>query len=419
MTKRLLSLLLALFMVLTLANIPAGAEGKDPVVIKLLTFSANGGHETIVKRFNETHDDIQIELDNSAATWEDIGTKLITMSAAGMAPDIATVSTSYYPQFAAQNMLLDITDYVEQNLNKDEYYWNVIEGLYRDGKLYGLPISIYTLMCYYNRDMFEAAGIQTPSLDWTKTWTMDEWAEIGAKLSSGEGLDRIYGAWIEFQLERTACFLFPRGLDYWGENLYPQFDNPDIRAIHEKLYTMMHTDKIMPDSATTKTTSTAQLFADGKLGMYITGTWSHPEIAESGVNYGILPTPDGTSVGYVDVYIPLAATKHPEETKEVMLWLIGEEASSIKYEEFTWGPQVNRAATEKNMDIMFAGLTSEEKQSIFDSLEHSRPLTVFDKWAEFLTASLLPIFEMMGIGEYTVEEGFDLLQEEALLITGN
>lgn len=416
--KKLGTILLAVLLVLG-TILPAIAEGTEPVVIKLLTISGNGGHDTIVQRFNETHDHIQIELDNTASSWEDVSTKLITMSAAGMPPDIATVSTSFYPQFAAQGMLLDITDYVEENLNKDEYYWNVIEALYRDGGLYGLPISIYTLMCYYNRDMFEAAGLEVPSLDWNDTWTMDEWGEMGAKLSSGEGLDRVYGAWIEYQLERTACFLFPRGLDYWDENLYPQFDNQEIRDIHEKLYTWTHTDKIMPDAATTKTTSTAQLFADSKLGMYINGTWSHPEVAQSGLNYGILPTPDGKTVGYVDVYIPLAATEHPEETKEVMLWLIGEEPSSIKYEEYTWGPQVNRAATEKNMDIMFTGLTDEEKQCIFDSLDNNKPLTVFDKWAEFLTASLLPISQMMGIGEYTVDEGFDLLQEEALLITGH
>ncbi len=416
MTRRILSAVLALVLLLGAFGVPAMGEGVKTV--KMLAISGNGGHDTIVKRFNETHTDIQIELDNTASTWEDASTKLITLIAADMGPDITTVSTSFYPQFASQGLLMDMTEYVEANVNKDEYYWNVIEGLYRDGKLYGLPISVYTLMCYYNKDMFEAAGLEVPSLDWTNTWTMEQWAEYGAKLSSGEGLERVYGAWIEYQLERTACMLFPKGLDYWGENLNPQFDNPEIRAIHEDLYKMMHTDKIMPDSATTKTTSTAQLFADAKLAMTITGTWSHPDFAQSDINYGVLPTPGGTTVGYVDVYIPLAASKEPEATKEVMVWLIGEEPSTIKYQEYTWGPQINRAATEKNMDIMFKGLTAEEKNCIFESLDHNKPLTVFDKWAEFLVASLLPISEMMGIGEYTVDEGFDLLQEEALAILG-
>ncbi|GHV26163.1 ABC transporter substrate-binding protein [Clostridia bacterium] len=416
--KKVLSVLLTAAIALSLLAIPVAGASSTPAVVKLLSISGNGGHDTIVKTFNETHTDIQIELDNTAATWEDASTKLITLIAAGMAPDITTVSTSYYPQFASQGLLLDISDYVEANLNKDEYYWNVIEGLYRDGGLYGLPISIYTLVNYYNKDMFAAADVEIPSLDWKNAWTMEDWAAASGKLASGEGLNRIYGGWVEYQLERTAAFIFPEELDYWGEDLYPQFDNTRIRDIHEFLYDMVHKDKLMPDSATTRTTSVSQMFADGKLAQYITGTWSHTDIAKSGINYGVLPTPGGMSVGYVDVYIPVASTPNPDATMEVMVYLIGEEASAIKYQEYTWGPQINRAATEKNMDIMFAGLTPEEKQLIFDSLDNCRPLTVFDKWAEFLSASLLPVSEMMGIGEYTVTEGFDQLQEEALAILG-
>ena len=57
---------------------------------------------------------------------------------------------------------------------------------------------------------------------------------------------------------------------------------------------------------------------------------------------------------------------------------------------------------------------------IFNSLAqgNNRPLTVFPEWAEFLTASLLPVSQLMGIGEYSVDEGFDRLQAEALTILG-
>nr|HML47308.1 extracellular solute-binding protein [Clostridia bacterium] len=360
--KKTLSLLMALTLVLGLAIAAPAFAGDGPAVVKLLAISGNGGHDTIVKTFNETHADIQIELDNTASSWEDASTKLITLIAAGMPPDITTVSTSYYPQFAAQGLLLDITDFAEASLPEDEYYWSVIDGLRRDGRLYGLPISVYTLVNYYNKDMFAAAGVEVPGLDWKNTWTMEQWHEAGAKLTSGEGLDRIYGAFIEYQLERTACFMFPEGLDYWGEELYPQFDNARIREIHEYLYKMVHEEKIIPDSATTKTTSVTQMFADGKLAQMIVGTWTHPDISKSEINYGVAPTPGGVSVGYVDVYIPVASTPNPDATLEVLKYLVGEEASSIKYQEYTWGPQINKAATEKNMDIMFAGLTPEEKQ---------------------------------------------------------
>ena len=55
---------------------------------------------------------------------------------------------------------------------------------------------------------------------------------------------------------------------------------------------------------------------------------------------------------------------------------------------------------------------------MFAALENSRPLTVFPEWAEFLSNSLLPISNLMRYAEYTVDEGFDQLQEEALAILG-
>jgi|GEM_PF-1828470 len=404
------------------ATAPAGGATADaPVTITLLTGIFNGGHNTIVDVFNETFDHIQIDLNNTAASWEDISTQKITMVAAGMGPDITTVSTSFYPQFAAQGLLLDITDYMTANIDRDSIHWSVIENLFIDGRLFGLPISVFSLIVYYNRDMFEAAGIEAPSLDWNNTWTKDEWFNIAAQLTHGEGMDRVYGGWADIQLERTACFLFPLGLDYWREgDLFPQFDNRQIRDIHEVVFHAMHTDRIIPDGSTIMTAPVAQLFADERLAMMINGTWMHPAILESGINFGVAPTPGGVTVSYIDVYIPYANTRHPEATKEVMHWLIGEVPSSIKYQEFTWGPQVCKLATEYNMDILFQGLTQPEKDMIFNSLAqgNSRPLTVFPEWAEFLTASLLPISSLMRIGEYSVDDAFDRLQEEALTILG-
>ena len=406
---------LAILLVLSLALVPLTglAESSSPTIVKMLAISVNGGHTTIVDRFNATHTDIQIELDNTPSTWSDVATKLTTLTAAGMAPDIVTISSSYYPQFAAQGMLRDLSDYVEANLNKDDYYYNNIEGLYVGDALYGLPISIYTLVNYYNKTLYAAAGIETPSKDWNNTWTMEDWHKIAAQLTSGEKQDKVYGTWIDYQLERTACLIFPEGLDYWNEDGSPNFTDARIREIHQQLYSYLHDEKLMPDSSTTTTTSISQLFADSRLASFIDGTWQVSPLMDSSVDWGVLPTPGGVSVGYIDVYAAMKSTANVDATLEVMAWLAGEEASTIKYEEGAWGAQANRVATEKCMANLYNGLTDEDKQCIFDGLEHCRPLTVFEKWGEFLDGSLLPASQMMAIGEYTVEQGFDALQEEA------
>lgn len=415
--KKLLTALLALLFVL---NMGVGLAESEPVVIKMMVPSDHLEFmEQLLEPFHASQDEIRVEVDGTASGWDGVATKLITMLAGGEQIDIAAVSTSYYPQFAELGQLLDITDHARETYSEEEYYWSVFEGLMIDGHLYGVPISVYTLMNYYNKDMYDAAGIEYPSLEWGEgAWTMDEWREVANQLTTGEGLERQYGAWIDYQLERTACFIFPEGLDYWGENLEPQFDDERIREIHEVLYTMLHTDEVMPDADTIDVTGMTQLFADGRVANAIEGTWSHNDFYESGINFGVCPTPGGVTVGYVDVYIPLSSTEHPEETMAVLDYLISYDACVMKYENNKLGPQVNRKATEDCMDSCFAGLTPEEVECIFASLDNSRPLTVFPEWGEFLSNSLLPVSSLMEIGEYTVDQGFDELQMMANELLG-
>jgi len=416
--RKFLALLLALTMVLGM--VPAFAEGDGPTIVHVLV---PAHHDKItgmmVEAFNASHDDIQVEYDASAVGWDGVSTKLITMLAGGEEVDIACVSTSYYPQFVDLKQVLDITEHAEANYSEEEYYWSVFDGLKVDGRLYGVPSSIYTLVNYYNKDYYDEAGIEYPSLEWGEgAWTFEDWADIARKMSHGEGMDRVYGAWIEYQLERTACFLFPEGLNYWGEDLKPQFDNEEIRAIHETVYSMLHDENVIPDNDLVSTAGASQLFADGVVANYINGTWEHSAVAAADFRLGVCPTPGGVTVGYVDVYIPIATTKHEEATLTVLDYFIGYDACVMKYQNNELGPQVNKKATEDCKDSCFSGLEPEEVDCIFDSLANCIPLTVFPQWAEFLEEYLLPVSTLLRTGEYTVDEGFDELQQDANELLG-
>lgn len=414
--KKLTSLILALLFVLSMGS----AVAEEPALVRIIVPSDHLEFlEQMLEPFREANPDINVEVDGTSNGWDGVATKLITMLAGGEQVDIAAVSTSYYPQFVELGQLLDITEHAKENYSEEEYYWSIFDGLMVDGKLYGVPISIYTLVNYYNKDLYDEAGLEYPSLEWGENaWTFEDWQEVATKLTKGEGLDRQYGVWIEYQLERTALFLFSEGLNYWGENLEPQFDNERIREIHEILYKMLHEDQVMPNADLINTTGMDQLLADGKVANYIQGTWSHNSIYESGINLGVSPVPGGVTVGYVDVYIPMASTPNPEATMRVLDYLISYDACVMKYENNQLGPQVNKKATEDCKDRCFAGLTPEEVDCIFASLDNSVPLTVFPEWGEFLSDSLLPASSMLAAGEATVDEAFDELQEAACDLLG-
>lgn len=414
--KKLVSLVLALLMVLSLG----AAMAEEPAVVKIVATSDHLEHLTILaEQFNAANPDIKIEVDGTASGWDGVATKMITMLAGGEPFDIATISTSYYPQFVDLGQALDITEHAKATYSEEEYYWSVFDGLMVDGKLYGVPISVYTLVNFYNKDLYDEAGVAYPSYEWGENaWTFEDWQEVAVQLTKGEGLDRQYGVWIEYQLERTALFLFSEGLDYWGENLEPQFDNERTAEIHEILYKMLHEDELMPNADLINTTGMTQLLTDGKVANYIQGTWSHGSVAKSGINYGISPVPGGVTVGYVDVYLPMANTANPEATMKVLDYLISYETCLYKYENNIWGPQVNKKATDEVKYDAYPQLSKEDVDCMFDSLDNCKPLTVFPEWAEFLDKYLLPSSSLLAAGESTVAEELEILQEAACDILG-
>ena len=414
--KKLVSLVLALLMVLSLGT----ALAEEPAVVKIVATSDHLEHLTILAdQFNAANPDIQIVVDGTASGWDGVATKMITMLAGGEAFDIATISTSYYPQFVELGQALDITEHAKETYSEEEYYWSVFDGLMVDGKLYGVPISVYTLVNYFNKDLYDEAGVAYPSLEWGENaWTFEDWQEVAVQLTRGEGLDRQYGVWIEYQLERTALFLFAEGLDYWGEDLEPQFTNERTIEIHEILYKMLHEDELMPNADLINTTGMTQLLTDGKVANYIQGTWSHGSVAKSGINYGISPVPGGVTVGYVDVYLPMANTANPEATMKVLDFLISYETCLYKYENNIWGPQVNKKATDEVKYAAYPNLSAEEVDCLFASLDNCKPLTVFPEWAEFLDKYLLPSSSLLAAGESTVVEELEILQESACDILG-
>ena len=211
MKKKILSLVLVLVLML---SVSIGSVYAEPTVVKIMIPSDHLAiTELLAENFNASRDDIKIEVDATASGWDGVATKLITMLAGGEEVDIAAVSTSYYPQFAELGQLLDITEHAKSTYSEEEYYWSVFNGLMIEDKLYGVPISIYTLINYFNKDLYDAKGIAYPSTSWEEgVWSFEDWQKIARDISEGEGLDRIYGAWVDFQLERTACFIFPEEL---------------------------------------------------------------------------------------------------------------------------------------------------------------------------------------------------------------
>jgi len=88
-----------------------------------------------------------------------------------------------YAGLVLRRQIMPIDDLVERDGLDLSAYGGVLDNIIVDGKLYGLPYRSDFWILFYNKDMFDEAGIPYPTNDWT--W--NDFRETALKLTSGEG----------------------------------------------------------------------------------------------------------------------------------------------------------------------------------------------------------------------------------------
>ncbi|MBZ4673430.1 MAG: transporter substrate-binding protein [Spirochaeta sp.] len=172
MMKRITLLAVCLLLVFTAVWAQGEKEAKEstgPVTIKYAFWGnpdAIGVEQDIIKAFEESHPDIKIE--SIVSGYSDYHTKLMTMIAGNMAPDVMRIDDYYFYDFIKLGAVESLSPYIERDgLDLDLYPKMGIEEATVDGQIYGLPWGTAPLYMLLNLDAFENAGVSLPSLDWT------------------------------------------------------------------------------------------------------------------------------------------------------------------------------------------------------------------------------------------------------------
>jgi len=111
----------------------------------------------------------------------DYYTNLLTRMAAGSPPDVFEMAESDVPSYWGQGLLADVTPFSTGSnpMSLDNFYPSVKDVFTVDGKMPVVPTSVATYAVYYNKDLFDAAGIAYP----TAGWTWDDFSRIAKQLT--------------------------------------------------------------------------------------------------------------------------------------------------------------------------------------------------------------------------------------------
>ncbi|MFD3274503.1 sugar ABC transporter substrate-binding protein [Paenibacillus dendritiformis] len=166
------------------ADTHSGAGEKQEQVELLLGYYSDGKSDAkmkeLIDQFMAKHPHIIVKA--QSAPYGQFYQKLDTQIAAGKAPDIWLSDGALVMKYAERGAVRDLTEWIGRDLNKDDYY-GLDFNKDPEGKYWGVPQGIQVGALFYNKDMFDAAGVAYPTDDWT--W--DDLKQAAAKLTIDAG----------------------------------------------------------------------------------------------------------------------------------------------------------------------------------------------------------------------------------------
>lgn len=337
-------------------------QGDGPVTITYTNFISNGGNEEnlqkIVDAFEEEHPDITVEV--TTLPYDEYGTALQTDLAAGTASDVFDIEYANYAQYQANGVLAEIA--VD---DPSAYRQSVLEAYQTDGTQYALPSSFSTVVLFYNSDLFDAAGVEYPTADWT-------WAEEQA--AAEQLTDAASGAWGDHQ--PVSFYEYYKALAQNGGEFLDEsgtkvaFNSPE--GIEAAEWLVGKSGTVMPTVEQGQGTPDfdTKLFTDGKLAMLHTGIWMFGAFADVPFGWDIAVEPGNAqqaSALFSNAVGVSAGSEHQEAAAEFANFLTSSEVMVQTRLDAGW--ELPATSDEAALDSYLTLGDPENRQAVFDSLD--------------------------------------------------
>lgn len=293
---RRVSLVLVSILVLVGVACSSGSEtpntdggGGEPVTLTFwhgYTDAEEDSLNALIDDWNQANPDIQIEplfVNNDKALQ-----KLTVALQGGEPPDITYQYGSSLPQIAEAPGLVDLTEWSQDPAAEwDDFIPGARTAATFDGRVLGVPALIDNLAIVYNVDLFEQAGIDPPSDDWT--W--DDLRTAAAALT--DPAQKIFGFSYPMDASEDSVWHFDPLLWQNGgailneDNTQAAFNSPEgVEALDVLRGMAVDDGSVYLDIQNSNYTD---LFNSGRIAMLMTGPWDLSSFPD--VNYGVTYLP--------------------------------------------------------------------------------------------------------------------------------
>lgn len=308
-----------------------GTGGDDAGGDVTLTYGVWSQDETmqaLVDAFEKENPGITVDL--QVNPWTEYWTKLQVGAQGGTAPDAFWMLGDRFQVYAANDQLLPLGDAIEDaGVDLGVYPEALVDLFTYDDELYGLPKDFDTVGLWYNKTLFDAAGVAYPTDQWT-------WGDVSAAAAQlTDPAAGVYG--IAAPLNRQEGFY--NTVAQAGGHIIDDgksgYDDPKTQE-GLRFWTDLQKAGVSPTLEQFADTEAVAQFENGSVAMYYGGSFYAQRFYENAdlraaVDVTVLPqgAERATVINGIQ-NVGFAGTKHPEELKKFLLFLGGKEAAEIQ-----------------------------------------------------------------------------------------
>ncbi|MDR1106849.1 MAG: extracellular solute-binding protein, partial [Treponema sp.] len=210
-----------------------------------------------LEKFHSYYPNITVEYTPSVDSGPNHHGKIMTMFAAGAAPDVFYCASDYYDDFAKRKIIYDITDRYLEVYDLDDFIPAAMDCMTYNDRLYGISSCNVSPELYYNKDLFDKAGIAYPSTDPSKPWTWDEFVTIGKALTRKDASGKVtqYGFYGLETVLMTEAYFNQYNISYVNNDktMFTATDDPNFKRIFQNIKELRTVHGIAPQASFTET----------------------------------------------------------------------------------------------------------------------------------------------------------------------
>jgi multiple sugar transport system substrate-binding protein len=349
------------------------------------------------------------EVDLVQQPWEEYWPLLEESAASGDLPDVFNMSQDRFYFYANSDNLLDLQPYWD-SANIDTTTWGTgLVDPYRwgnEGDLYAGPVNWDTVALYYNKELFDAAGLDYPTADWT--W--DDFADAAAALTDPD--NDVYGAAVYSQ--------YQTGYANWiaATDTIPVVDHERTRCTLTEPGSLealnflktLYDEGLMPSVTTMEGSNANDAFAfweAGRVAMVSAGSWKLPDaLKDTTFDWDVVQLPRNPETGssrpilHSVGYVASATTEQPDLAANLIIYLVSDEGQQFFAN--TSGVAPSNPALQDDWIASF-GDTNKNIQTFVDALPDTQGVTPFAEiWDTMDQELVLNLFDSdMSVDEAT------------------